>query len=148
MIVNKKIRFGVTDLLLLAGGTAFLIGTRTFMAFCGPKEDGSFMNCHWAGEMLFALALLFTVLAILHLLLPDPGIKTGLDIGMAGLSVLTIFVPGKIIRLCAMDTMICRASAQPRTVFAGIILTLLCLTDLVTQAAACSRDKHSRKAGM
>ncbi|MBO5574333.1 MAG: DUF4418 family protein, partial [Clostridium sp.] len=51
-----KGRIRATDIALTIISFLFLIGTKTIFGPCGPKEDGSFMTCHWAGQALFGIA--------------------------------------------------------------------------------------------
>ena len=57
-------RIGVSDILLFVFSVVELIGIRTFFAPCGPKEDGSWMSCHWAGQAVTGTAAVLVVLAI------------------------------------------------------------------------------------
>ena len=43
-------------ILLFVFSVVELIGIRTFFAPCGPKEDGSWMSCHWAGQAVTGTA--------------------------------------------------------------------------------------------
>ena len=53
----KKYRIGATDIALLVISILFFVGTLLWFGPCDHvKDDGSFMNCHWAGVILTGLA--------------------------------------------------------------------------------------------
>ncbi len=129
---NKR-HIGLSDILLLVLSVAFLIGSRTVFLPCGAQEDGSWMTCHWAGQAVSGLAAVLVVLAVLHILLSDARIKTGLSVAVLPVAVLTILIPGTLIPLCMMDTMRCHAVMRPAaTVFSVLIIGAAAL-DVVLQ---------------
>lgn len=129
---NKR-NIGPSDILLLALSIVFLIGSRTVFLPCEAQEDGSWMTCHWAGQAVSGLAAVLVVLAVLHILLADARIKTGLSVAVLPVAVLTILAPGTLIHLCMMDTMRCHAVMRPAaTVFSVLIIGAAAL-DVVLQ---------------
>ena len=148
MIVNKsKIKFGVTDCLLFVVSVLFLIGLYFWFPVCDAMGD-KIMSCHWAGEVMKGVCMLFAALCTLHIFMPDGMVKTGMDTAMIGLSVLAVCVPGNIISLCGNSDMSCRKYTQPWVVVFCIAMILFALADIVFYLSARSKDKHKRsKAG-
>ena len=118
--MNHKI--GALDIVLLLLSAVLLIGVLTVFAPCSPKEDGSWMTCHWAGRIIAGIAGAMVVLELLHALLPNAGIRQGLDLGALILTALAILIPGRLIDLCMMNTMRCHTAMAPAVrVFAILI---------------------------
>ena len=82
-----KIKIGISDIILLVLSIIFLVGILTFFKTCGPKTDGSWMTCHWAGNVVTGLAALLAVISLIHLLIPDRKIKIGLSVSIIPISV-------------------------------------------------------------
>ncbi len=148
MIVNKsKIKFGVTDCLLFVVSVLFLIGIYFWFPVCDAMGD-KIMSCHWAGEVMKGVCILFAALCTLHIFMPDGMVKTGMDTALIGLSVLSVCVPGNIISLCGNSEMSCRKYTQPWVIVFCIAMILFALADIVFYLSARSKDKHKRsKAG-
>ena len=146
MIVNKeKIKVAVTDIIMVIVSVLYTIGIRAWFPVCEPMEDGSFMACHWAGEVLKAISILLLVLACAHAFCaPDGKIKTGLDYGIAGISALGFCIPGRVISLCKMAEMRCRANTQLWTIIFMIAMILIAIADVVLYFTKASDEKHAR----
>ena len=148
MIVNQsKIKFGVTDCLLFVLSALFLIGIYCWFPVCEVSGE-KIMACHWAGEIMKAVCILFSALGAVHIFLPDGMAKLGMDTALIGVSVFALMVPGNIIRLCANAGMSCRKYTQPWVIVFCIAMILFALADMVYYLSAWSKEKHKRiKAG-
>ena len=73
------------DILPAVLSVLFLMGILFVFHPCGPKEDGTWMSCHWAGVAETVCAALMTVLSLLRLALPSPKAKNVLS----GLTILS-----------------------------------------------------------
>ena len=145
MIINKsKIMIAVTDILLFICSILYFIGIRYLFPVCRPSGD-MVMNCHWAGEVLSALSVLFAVLSVVHLLIPDEKIKSGMDISYAGIAVLSLMIPGNIIPLCKSSDMMCRNGTSMWTMIFMIIFCLIAAFDAFIWLQSQSGKKHKRK---
>ena len=116
-----KIKTG--DILTPVLSGLFLLGVLFVFHPCGPKEDGSWMNCHWAGVAVAVCAGVMTVLSLLRLFLRSRGARTILS----GLTILAAaaaaVIPGNVIGLCMMADMRCRAVMRPAAmVFAALVI--------------------------
>ena len=106
--------------ILLALSLILTIGVLTVFRPCAAKEDGSWMNCHYAAQYVMAAGLALCVLSLLHLI---PRIsRILLDVLQLALSVLVLLIPGTLVHLCMMDSMRCNAVTHPAvSVFAALI---------------------------
>ena len=111
----KRLKIGIAEIFLLIIGLIILVGSLTFFSGCGAKDDGSFMNCHWAQVMITALGGLICAEALAAVIVSNRLFKAGLDLAAGLTSILTALVPGTIIPLCMMPDMHCRAVTQPVT---------------------------------
>ena len=130
---KKKGKIGVSDIVLFVVSAFFLIGILTVFAPCGPKEDGSFMTCHWAGLSVAGNAAVLAALSILHMILPDRAVKTGVSLACIPVAVLAAMTPQYIIHMCMMDTMRCHAVMRPAAIVMSILVIAASIFDVVTQ---------------
>jgi len=145
MIFNKeKFKCSAAELLILVVSIVFVIGIRSWFSVC-PVNNEMIMSCHWAGEMLKVLSILFVVMAVVHLIAADPKMKLGMDIPLLGVCLLTAFIPGGIISVCQNAEMACRQAAQTWTVILCAALLICILADIIFYASYLSRQKHQRK---
>ena len=131
---GKAIR--IWDIATLALSALYLTGTLTFLQPCAAHDDGSWMNCHWAGRVLVCIGVLLVLLAILKCIVGAPGMKRGLALATAPVALLAILVPGPVISLCMMDTMRCRAVMRPGALVFGILIAAASLFDFALSARA------------
>ena len=127
----KENKIGVTDIALLVLSAALLIGVLTVFAPCGPKEDGSWMTCHWAGNAVAGAAAVLTVCAIVRMLVR--GTKLGLDFAMISAAALAALLPGQLIHLCMMADMRCRAVMTPAVRVLSVLIAVVAVVDIVLQ---------------
>lgn len=149
MLINKdKFKCGICEALILAVSVIFVIGIRTWFDVC-PVTSEMVMRCHWAGEVLRAISVMFVVVAVIHILVADGKMKAGMDITLAAVSLMTAFVPGVIISLCMGSEMnsqpACQTFTRPWTMALAIALTVLALADLMYYTSRLLREKHQRK---
>ena len=145
MIVNKrKFKIAFTDILLTALGVLYYFGIHYWFPVCMAMEDKP-MNCHWAGEVLSALAVVLSVLSAVHILMPDEKIKSGMDVSMAGIAVLAVLIPGNIIPLCKSSEMMCRNGTSMWTAVFMISFIIIAAADIFIYLQSLSDKKHKRK---
>ena len=125
---KRSLAFGIILTVLSA---CDLIGMLTFLAPCGPKEDGSWMTCHWAGQALIALAILLAVFSVIHLVVPSPRTKQGLSLAILPTALVAAILPGNLISLCAMPSMHCHMVTRPGALVFGVLIALIALADLL-----------------
>ena len=123
---NKAI---IPALLIAVLAVIAALGVKTFLGPC-VHEDGSFGACHWAGRAMFGTALLIAAEGLAAVFLKEKGVRQGLFLSAAAASILGICIPGRLIGLCGMETMRCRALMQPAMTIlfaaAGIVSLIGC----------------------
>ena len=119
----------VTAVLILLVSILFLIGMMTLLSPCGPREDGSFMSCHQAGQALRILSGLSVIVSAAALF--QRAFARIADIVLILLGIAAIAVPGNIIHLCMMPEMRCRAVMKPGAMVFAILLIVLAAADLL-----------------
>ena len=128
---TKKIKFGISDIILLLLSIIFLVGILTFFKTCGPKNDGSWMTCHWAGNTVTGLADILTVISFLQLIIPDSKIKIGLSVSIIPISILAIFIPGTLINICMTNIMRCNAIMRPSVTIMSVLMIIFSIFDII-----------------
>ena len=126
-----KKSFPVFALLQLIVCLLCLAGLLTVFAPCAPKEDGSFMTCHWAGSAAAGLAAVLCVISAIRVAARDRKLRMGLDLAAIPTALLTALTPGKLIGLCMMADMRCRSVMRPATLIFSVLILVLAGIDLV-----------------
>ena len=124
----------VFEIVLFALCAVYFIGALTFLFPCGPKEDGSFMTCHWAGQALRGVSCLMAVVAALALATRNDAARRGLVTALIPAGALTAALPGRLIGLCMMNSMTCQAVTRPAALVFGLLIAALALADALRLA--------------
>lgn len=101
------------------------LGTKFIFHACGPKDDGSYMMCHYAQTTVTALGIVITVTALLSAVIKDEKIKAGLSMSLIPPAVLAIFIPNIIIPLCMMSSMRCQSIMRPCIILVSIVIIVI-----------------------
>ena len=129
----KQKRFGLTDLLLLGASVLYLVLMLTVFRACGPKEDGTWMSCHWAHRVVLAFGILLILQSLLHLVCSHPYRKQGISLAVIVTAFMSTLIPGRCIGLCMMADMNCHKLMVPGTLVLSILVILSAVFDLVVQ---------------
>lgn len=130
---GKNKSFGVIDIVLLVAAVVFLIGVFTVFSACGPKEDGTWMVCHWAGQTVRGIALTAFVTTLVHVFVKNPGTKAGISMALIPEMVLAMSVPGGIINLCMMNNMHCHTMMRPGVCICSGLILIAAVFDIFLQ---------------
>ena len=98
----KKINLRDAVTLLLS--LILCVGAMTIFSTCEPKADGSYMLCHWAGQVVIGLGGVMAVIALARFFV-NAEVQKGLSLALIPLAVFTAYIPNNIIPLCKMETM-------------------------------------------
>ena len=131
--MGKTKRYTAGDILLPVLALAFFLGLLFAFGPCGPKEDGGWMSCHWAGQALKGVTAAMLVIALLHLLPGRAELKRGLDLAMVPLALLALLLPGRLIGLCMMASMRCHSVMAPAVTVFSVLILGLSLLDFLLQ---------------
>ena len=127
--MKKKI--SALDIALVAVSVLYLLGILFVFAPCGPKEDGTYMNCHKAGVTVAWLAGGLTAFSLARLCFGSRKIKAALSFLMIAVSAVACFVPGHMVSLCMMSDMRCRAVTAPCVTVFSIVTIALALFSIL-----------------
>ena len=127
----KKQNISWTSIIQLIVSAVFLIGMLTFLKPCGPKEDGTFMSCHYAGTALIILSAGMLAISLAGLLLKSSAAKAAASVLQIVLSVLILIIPGTVIGLCMMPEMRCRSVMRPGSIIIAILMILVSLAGVL-----------------
>ena len=126
----KKIT--VFDLALCLLSLALCFGTVFVFTACGPKEDGSWMLCHWADRTVVALAAAFLAASVIRFFV-SKDVKKGISIAFIPFSVITLLIPGKIIRLCMMHDMRCWTLMKPFVTVTAVLILAVSIAEVIVR---------------
>ena len=101
------------------------VGVMTVFSACGMKEDGTWMPCHGAQNVVELGGFFLFFLFSLGALLKNRSLKLFLFAAGVIAAAAVFFVPGNIMPLCMMKTMRCHTVFQPfvRLVSALIVIS-------------------------
>lgn len=121
------------DTILLVLSAALFAGVLTVFSPCGAKEDGGWMTCHWAGNAVAGVAAVLTALAIMRLFVKDIKMRLGLSAAMIPAALLAALFPGRLISLCMMPSMRCRAVMLPAVTVLSVLIIAAAGIDIAVQ---------------
>lgn len=133
-MADKKFNIGVSDIVLAVVSVFFVAGIFSFFGACGPKADGSWMMCHWAGQIEKGLSVVLAVIALARLFVKNSKVKLGLSLSIVPVAVFAALVPGHIIHLCMMKTMRCHTIMHPAIVVIAVVLVAAAVIDSIIQS--------------
>jgi len=122
-----KNKISVLDFLPSVISLFCAIGLMTFCRACDLKPDGSWMRCHAAQMMAFAVSLCLTLIMLCPAFIKNKLARSIFYVlGLAG-GILLFLVPGIIKPLCMMQTMRCYTHMQPYVRVLSIVEIIFCL---------------------
>ena len=126
----EKKKFPTVEMIQTLFTAALLVSLLTVAEPCGPKADGTWMTCHWAGQTLRGLAVLLLMFAVIRVSVQNTGIRIGMDLASIPTALLATVLPGKMIPLCMMADMQCRSIMRPTILVFSFLIILLAAADL------------------
>ncbi len=118
--MKKKI--DIVGVIFLAVAVFLITGLFVLFPVCGPKDDGSFMRCHWAGRALLGSGIISAALSVVHLVINDVKAKGVAALAQTFLGIYNIALVTFLIGLCKMETMQCVAVTKPSVIVISIVL--------------------------
>lgn len=126
----EHIKKSIPELITTILSAGLFVGSFTFLNTCGPKDDGSFMTCHYAGNVIKALSLVILIQAVLALI-NFKNTRAGLNISNLLVSVVCLLVPGHLVATCMMNDMRCNLYTKPGVTVICIIIAAVTLISSV-----------------
>lgn len=121
----------VISLISSAAGLLLAVGSMTVFSACGPKEDGTLMNCHNAQISVAVCGIGLAVLFAIAAFVKSKAIKLICDTAALVLSVVTFMTPGVLVHICLLSNMHCQVRLKPFTRGSAIFIALLALWDIL-----------------
>ena len=109
---------------IIIEGIIFSLAVKFLFNGCGPKDDGSFMKCHWSEQAVFALTLALIFTGIIALFVKSKDIARGLAFSLIPFGAVIISIPNYFIGACKMAEMRCRTTLVPGATVSGIIILI------------------------
>ena len=122
---------GVAGLILCA---VLAIGVKTFFGACDPKDDGSWMSCHWAEQAVFGLAVTIAVMFGMMILFRRFDTKKGVACAVIQVALLTMIIPNTLVRLCLKQEMVCHSTMAPAVRVLAAAIAAVALIEVVILA--------------
>ncbi len=129
--MNKNRKIDIRGILLLILGIFLTVGVKIIFNCCDPKDDGSWMRCHWAEQSVFGVGIALSVMAVIRLIARRADTKKGVSAAMIPAALLNIFIPGILIGLCMMSEMRCRAVMRPSVSVISAVIAIIAVIDVI-----------------
>ncbi|MBR0171492.1 MAG: DUF4418 family protein [Lachnospiraceae bacterium] len=146
--MKKNNPASVIDVIILLLCLLLTAGIKLVFHACAPKEDGSWMTCHWAEQAVFAIGVAMVIQA-LALLLYDRqgkhGVKAGISFALAIQGIICAVLPGILINLCMMQDMRCHTLMRPAVIVLCILTAACAIAGCVRHRAQCGAHHHGEE---
>lgn len=119
---NKNDLVGVAFLLL---GALLSAGTKWLFPPCSPTENGSWMKCHWAGQVSIGIGIVLVSLAVAYLLISSRPARAGVSLAVIPIGLFDLATQYGLIGLCGKAAMQCRAVTQPAVTIISVAAIVL-----------------------
>lgn len=130
---------------IITGLCVFLaVGVMLVFHACGPKDDGTWMSCHYAQLTVFGFALAMTFFSIIAFFMHGTLYRV-IRLLLIVCAVMAMLVPGNFISLCMMNEMRCRAVMRPSVILLGILIVIFAVIAMVSGRPETADD--SKNAG-
>jgi hypothetical protein len=128
-MIMKKGR-GIS-LLSSAVGLLLAAGVMTLFSACGPKADGTLMNCHNAQISAALCGICLAVLFAIAAFAKNKAVVLVCDAAALALSVVTFMIPGVLVHICLLSNMHCQVRLKPFTRGSAILIAVFALADIL-----------------
>ncbi|MBQ6622194.1 MAG: DUF4418 family protein [Mogibacterium sp.] len=142
--MEEKKSKNIIGFILLVLAAVFCAGAFTILSGCAQEANGTWMDCHWAGQALKGVTIVIAALVLLALILPGKGVKAGIYIGVLANAGLAAAIPYYLFDLCTLSDMNCRRFMLPVTLGLSAAIALLALINAIVMAAR-SRSETKKK---
>ena len=92
---------------------------------CGTKPDGSFMKCHWMGEVVRMLGGLIAILGVFFAL--SRRMANGIALSVASIGVCETLLQFFVIGTCKTPSMSCNIYTRPTVILFSVVLLFVSL---------------------
>ena len=121
----KNIKDRIPGIILTVLSLLLTVGVKLIFPACGPKEDGTWMACHWAEQAVFGMGIALTTISVVVLITGGSRVSAGAAIALISAAAVTVITPGILINLCMMQNMRCHTVMSPAvTVLCALIIAV------------------------
>ena len=112
--------------------SAFLtLGIKFLFPVCGPMEDGSYMRCHYSGEVIFGIGVVLVILSLISYFMKEENALLAFRISFIPLGILLLLVPTVLIGVCGSEMMRCKSVTLPAVIILGIAIAVVNAVQIV-----------------
>ena len=122
--MKEKGSIRIIDIISFVIGLSLAVGVKLIFHACAPMEDGHFMNCHKAENAAMVTGSLIAASVIVRYAVKIRSVQTSSFVVQIVLAIITVFIPGVIIRLCGMADMRCRSLMRPAVIILAVFEAL------------------------
>ena len=119
--MKKRYLFAIFIVIL---GLLFFFAPSHIAHVCGTKPDGSFMKCHWMGEVVKMLGILITIMGVLFALLEK--YAKGLSLSCILVAICQVCLQFFVIGTCKTPSMPCNVYTKPTIILFSLLLCIVC----------------------
>ena len=119
------------SLLSSAVGLLLAAGVMTLFSACGPKADGTLMNCHNAQIGAALCGICLAVLFVIAAFAKNKAVVLVCDAAALALSVVTFMILGVLVHICLLSNMHCQVRLKPFTRGSAILIAVFALADIL-----------------
>ena len=123
----------VTDIAIILFAVLLVLGIPYIFHACGAKDDGTFMNCHIAQQVIFGLGCVIMIISFIHIGARTPKMKMGISLALIPIEIFTALIPETIIKMCMMNDMRCQAVMKPATIIICVCMLIATIADIAYQ---------------
>ena len=122
----------ILDIAAILLSAVLCFGTKFAFHACAPKEDGSWMACHWAEQAVFGVGIVMLILSIIMTFcLKDGYSKSGVAVSIAVISTFSVMIPNHLIKLCMMTDMRCHSVMKPAVFILSILILVISVAGFI-----------------
>lgn len=101
------------SLIPAALGLVLTVGVMTVFSTCGPRDNGTWMNCHNTQTAVAVCGTVLTVLFVLMIFVENRAAAMICSAAALVLSIVIFLLPGFLMLNCALETMRCNSVMKP-----------------------------------
>lgn len=140
--MEKRGKAGIIfPVIIIVLGVVLAAGSRLWFSACGVQEDGSYMACHWAEVTVSFLGIVLAVQGVTALFIKERKAQGAVFAAAVPVALLSCFIPGTIISICAMSAMYCRSALRPATIAIGAVITVVALLGAIYGLKGTKKDE-------
>lgn len=140
----KEIKDRIAGIIMTVLSLALTVGVKSFFSACGPKDDGTWMTCHWAEQAVFGMGIVLTVISAVVLAAGRKPAALGASLAAVPAACVAMLAPGVLINLCMMTNMHCHTVMRPAVMVISAVIAVIALVNSVLMIKSGRRNGEGR----